>query len=178
MTISVFGSDVVAATHARHLYIRADAKATAWIHTLHCAVKQYTDDALRAESRITTKADDDLDIPMPVFRIGVRNKVTWKSQKNTWDLNVTPDDGSHITYMNTRGISLDVAQYLTAEEFSLARDHTFVEACRVWNAVDDSKRMRIAAPQRKLNVEIVPVSEDDAISPNESDSDDPDAIAA
>ena len=37
--------------------------------------------------------------------------------------------------------------------------------------------MRITAPQRKLNVEIVPVPEDDAISPNESDSDDPDAIA-
>ena len=100
MTISVFGSDVVAATHARHLYIRADAKANAWIHTgLHSAVKKYTDDALRADSHITTKADDDLDIPMPVFRTGVRNKVTWKSQKNTWDLNVTPDDGRHITYV-------------------------------------------------------------------------------
>ena len=100
MTISVFGSDVVAATHARHLYIRANAKTTAWIHSgLQCAVKKYTDDALRAASHVTTQADDDLDIQMPSLRIGVRNKVIWKSQQNTWALNVTRDDEKHITHM-------------------------------------------------------------------------------
>ena len=138
------------------------------------AVKKYTDDALRAASHVTTQADDDLDIPMPFLRIGVRNKVTWKSQQNKWDLNVTRDDEEHITHMNKNGITLGVGDFVYGEEFSIAQDRTFKEACTVWNEFDVSARKRIRAPQRKLNVEIVPKPESDAISSNASDGDDSD----
>ena len=72
-------------------------------------------------------------------------------------------------YCKENGISVTIPPHLEDDEFLAARENAFLNACRVWNAVDQSGRRRIMMPERPLKVQMVPVPQSKAMNHAESD---------
>ena len=170
LTILIGGCDVIASTNTRCVYIQATEKSAVWIQSgFSSSVKAYLDRELRAMSHNLAKGADDLHALVHNMRDGVREKVTWMPENCTWHLNFKGTIGDDLKYCKTNNINLAISRTLRHEEFQVAREHSFLNALRVWNAVDTSKRKRIAIPERRMNVQMVLVPQCEAMSHSDSD---------
>ena len=66
-------------------------------------------------------------------------------------------------------MNLVVSKELCGEEFVDARAKAFMDAMEVWNAIDESGRLRISIPARRLNVPMVAVPYSEAMSHTDSE---------
>ena len=77
--------------------------------------------------------------------------------------------GDDIKDCKTNKIHLAIATHLCDDQFLVNREQAFLDAARVWNAIDKSGRKRITIPERPLKVQMVPVPYSEAMSHTESD---------
>ena len=171
MTIMMHGCNVIASTNARYFYIQATEKSAVWIQSgFRSSVKAYLDRELRAMSHTLAKGADEPHALMLNLRAGVRDKIRWMPEKFKWDLKFKGEIGDDLKYCKTNEINLAIANNLCNEKFLVAREQSFLNALRVWNAIDQSGRKRIAIPERRLNVQmVVPVPKCEAMSHTDSD---------
>ena len=170
LAIRIHDCEVIAPVHARHFHIRADENAVKWIQTgFRRAVKDYLAVELQAISHTAAKVDGGKPMSMLNMRAGVRDKIRWVPESCSWRLKFKGADGMDLQYCNENGISLTIPPYIQKDEFKEAREKTFHDACLVWNAVDKSGRRRIKLSDRPLNVQMVPVNRNMAMSHTESD---------
>ena len=112
---------------------------------------------------------DDRPTLMLNMRCGVRDKIMWMPEKFQWHLKFKGQIGDDLEYCKQHNINLAIAKGICSEEFMAAREQAFLNALRVWNAVDKSPRKRIVVPERRLHVQMVPVPTCKAISHTDSD---------
>ena len=173
------GCDVIASTNARRFYIQATDKSVEWIQSgLRSSVKAYLDSELRAMSHTSSKAADDHVPSMLNMRAGVRDKIRWMPETCKWSLKYKGELGEDLAYCKEHHLNLGIAKHLCNEEFLHAREQAFLDALQVWNAIDGSGRKRIAIPDRRLDVQMVPVPYSEVShtdSEREAEQDDKDA---
>ena len=172
LVIKMHDCEVKAIAHARHQHLYADERAVNWMHTgLRRAVKNYIGNEMQAMSHTAAKSIGE-QFTMVHMRHGVRDKVSWSPDNCKWKLDIRKAPANALKdYLHKHGISLDIPQHLPRDEFKAAREEIFRVACQVWNDVDQSGRRRIQVPPRPLNVEVMPVLKDSAMSQTESDHD-------
>ena len=123
----------------------------------------YIDDQLRGIRHST---------PTPTPHIqwtdGIRDKVSWMPQDSKWILKYDGPSGAHERYCEEKSITFEVQADLEEDEYRIARQKTFFNACCAWNHIDESARMWIILPEHQLNVDIVPMLENTAMSHAES----------
>ena len=108
------------------------------------------------------------------MRAGVRDKIRWMPEKFKWDVKFKGEIGDDLTYCKEKNITLEIANNLNSEPFMAAREEAFLNAVEVWNAIDKSGRQRIVTPERRLNLQMIPVPKcdeviDEAMSHTESE---------
>ena len=168
--IKMHGCDVIASAHARRFCIQATAKSVAWIQSgLKKSVKAYIDGELRAMSHTSSKAVDDHVPSMLNMRAGVREKIMWMPETCRWALKFNGEIGPDRAYCKENHINLAIQTHLCDDNFLFSRESAFLDAARVWNAIDKSGRKRITMPVRPLKVHMVPVPYSEAMSHTESD---------
>ena len=164
--IKMHGCDVIASAHARHFCIQATAQSVAWIQNgLKNRVKAYIDRELRAMGQAVGEH-----VPsMLNMRAGVREKIMWMPETCRWSLKFKGEIGEDKIYCKANRINLAIQTHLCDAEFLVAREKAFLDAARVWNAIDKSGRKRITVPERPLQVQMVPVPYSEAMSHTDSD---------
>jgi hypothetical protein len=168
--VKMRGCNVIASTNARQLYIQATEKSVEWIQSgLGNSVKAFLDKELRAISHTSSGAADDHAAVMHNMRAGVRDKIRWMPEPCRWSLKCSGELGRVEAYCKEHHINLKVAPDLCGEAFLNARDDVFMDAVKVWNAVDASGRKRIVMPERRLNVQMVTVPYTEAMSHTDSE---------
>jgi len=115
-------------------------------------------------SHTPAKEDDEQAALKYNLRTGVRDKIRWMPEQCKWILKFKGEIGDDLKYCKANGITLAIANNLESKEFMVAREESFLNALRVWNAIDRSGRKRIAIPERRLNVQMVPVQTSEAMS--------------
>ena len=171
--IKMRGGDVIASTNARQLYIQATEKSVQWIQNgLRTSVKAFLDQELRAMSHTSSGAADDYVSAMLNMRNGVRDKIRWMPETCKWSVHYSGDIGKNQAYCKEHRVNLGVSPELEGEDFLNAREQAFLDALKVWNAIDESGRKRIVIPARRLNVPMVTVPYSEAMSHTDSDRDD------
>ena len=152
------GCDVVASTNKRHLYIQATGKSVEWIQSgLRSSVKAYLDKELGAMSHTSSSATANQVPTMRHLRAGVRDKIHWKPELCQWNLKYKGELGADEAYCKEHNLNLGIPKHLCNDEFLHAREQAFLDALQVWNAIDKSGRKRISIPDRRLDVQMVPV---------------------
>ena len=133
---------------------------------LHRAVMAYLEVELRAISHTGSVPDR---FPMQAVHQGVRGKVHWKPQYSRWRLSFKGESGDDKRYCQQHNIDLSVSQKVDHKTYGELRIKAFHEACKVWNAVDQSGKKRIEIVPQNLNVEMVPVLHSEPIRQTDSD---------
>ena len=118
----------------------------------------YLEVELRAISHTGSVPDR---FPMQAVHQGVRGKVHWKPQYSRWRLSFKGEPGDDKRYCQQHNIDLSVSQKVDHKTYGELRIKAFHEACKVWNAVDQSGKKRIEIVPQNLNVEMVPVLHND-----------------
>ena len=173
LCIKMRGGDVIASTNARALYIQATEKSVVWIQNgLRNSVATFLDKELRAMSHTSSGAGDDYVAAMLNMRNGVRDKIRWMPETCKWSLHYKGELGKDQAYCKEHRVNLRVAPELEGEDFLNAREEAFLDALKVWNAIDGSGRKRIVVPTRRLNVPMVTVPYSEAMSHTESERED------
>ena len=168
--IKMRGGDVIASTNARQLYIQATEKSVQWIQNgLRKSVKAFLDTELRAMSHTSSGAADDHVSAMLNMRNGVREKIRWMPETCKWNLHYSGELGKDQAYCKEHHVNLRVSPELEGDEFLNAREQAFVDALKVWNAIDGSGRKRLVIPARRLNVQMVTVPYTEAMSHTDSE---------
>ena len=169
-TIMMHDCELNASSNARLLYILSDDSAVNWLlEGLHRAVMVYLEVELRAISHTASPSDSDQRFPMQSGRYGVRGKVHWKAQYSSWRLEFAGAPGADKKYCKEHKIDLSVSQKVDHKMYGELRIKAFHEACKVWNAVDQSGKKPIEIVPQNLNVETVPVLHSEPIRQTDSD---------
>ena len=73
----------------------------------------------------------------------IRGKVTWHQPTRSWKLNMKDPKQDLRHYLQENGLTLTVGVGLRKSSAAEARYATYITACKVWNALDSSKKYRI-----------------------------------
>ena len=142
--IKMHDCDLIAAVHDCHFYLLINEQAVTWINTgLTRMLTAYIDVQLRAI-------------------------VIWMPLDRKWILKYDGPSGAHEQYCEEKNITFAVQADLEDDDYRIARQKAFLNACLAWNEIDESLRTRITLPEHQLNVHIVPILESTALSHAES----------
>ena len=79
-------------------------------------------------------------------------KVVWCPMRNSWQLifkSIANGRATTTSYEDATGKPLMIAEGLSAEEYTAAREETYARAIEAWNILDKSKALRIPPPSAR-----------------------------
>ena len=79
----------------------------------------------------------------------VAGKVVWCPMRNSWQLifkSIANGRATTTSYEDATGKPLMIAEGLSAEKYTAAREEAYARAIEAWNILDKSKALRIPSP--------------------------------
>ena len=162
----------------RHIMVRADAKAVAWIRDVFDrAVQQHL--TVEMNNAVTAgeyarRGENKIDQYTGQVN-GVRNKIVWKPDSSRWVLKYKGNEGINIfDYCREHNLNICVDSSLNRDEFKQERNRCLYNACIAWNRLDKSKAHRIKLPaveETCTSISVVPPDSDLDTSDSDTDSD-------